>query len=77
MTVGSLIEIGNRQHVIVDKFWVGFADENARDVQREYYYEIFSMDDSNGKRKRAITVQDFAEGVEKGNIRLLSAAREP
>ena len=70
---GTLVLIGDIKHVIINKFWVGFEMLDS-DLQKEYYYETFSMGDENGKRRTAIACTDFNAGVEKGNIRILSPA---
>ncbi len=72
MSVGTLIQIGNIRHIIVDKFWVGFTKPKC-DLTKEYYYEIFSMGKGSGKKRHAINFRDFAESVEKGYIKILSA----
>jgi len=38
MAIGSLIQIGSEKHVIIGKFWVGFAPSSENDLQKEYYY---------------------------------------
>mgnify|MGYP003965950033 CR=1 FL=1 len=75
--IGSLVMIGHNMHVVVDKFWVGFTEHRHDDMQREYYYEIFSMGNRNGKKRHTINVRDFTESLESGNIEILSPSDEP
>ena len=75
MIIGTLIQIGNTKHVIIDKFWVGFETPD-NDLQKEHYYETFSMGISCDKRRTAIACRDFKTGMEEGNIKILSSARE-
>lgn len=74
MNIGTLVLIGTTKHVIIDKFWVGFGYES--NLQKEYYYETFSMGDEGSKRRTAITCTDFKAGMAEGKIRILSPARE-
>lgn len=74
MPKGSLILIGGNKHIILDKFWVGFQKPNKEEVTKDYYYEIFSMDERVSKRRSAISCTDFEAGISAGNIRILSAA---
>lgn len=73
MAIGSLIQIGDIKHVIIDKFWVGFETPD-NDLQKEHYYETFSMGDADGQRRTAIACTDFQAGMAEGSIKLLSAA---
>jgi len=75
--IGSLLQIGQGMHLVVNKFWVGFKEHAHNDIQKEYYYEIFSMGNKNGKKRHAINLRDFAESVEKGTIKILSVPDEP
>ena len=75
--VGSLVQIGEKKHVIISKFWVGFGALMNDNLQREYYYETFSMGDGDGKRRTAIACEDFAQGMASGNIKILSRSRKP
>lgn len=75
MTIGTLIEIGGDKHVIIDKFWVGYEPLHS-DLQREYYYETFSMASNCNRKRTAIACDDFKAGMEEGNIKILSATRE-
>ena len=75
MTIGTLVLIGNTKHVIIDKFWVGFGMLD-KDLQKEHYYETFSMGDEDVKRRTAIACTDFKAGMAEGKIRILSPARE-
>lgn len=75
MTIGTLIEIGGDKHVIIDKFWVGYEPLES-DLQREYYYETFSMASNCNRKRTAIACDDFKAGMEEGNIKILSATRE-
>jgi|TARA_R110002167_G_scaffold113483_1_gene286524 hypothetical protein len=68
--------MGNSKHIIIDVFWVGFAKQSV-DMQKEYYYEIFSMGNKNDKKRHAISIRDFTESLEKGNITILSSAPQP
>ncbi len=45
-------------------------------MQKEYYYEIFSMGNTDGKKRHTINVRDFSESIEEGNIQILSAPRK-
>ena len=74
--IGSLLQIERGMHIVVNKFWVGFREQTHNDMQREYYYEIFSMGDKNGKKRHAINIRDFAESIEKGTIKILSIPDE-
>ena len=74
--IGSLVMIGHNMHVVVDKFWVGFTEHKHNDMQKEYYYEIFSMGNKNGKKRRAIHIRDFAESIKEGTIKILSMPDE-
>ena len=75
--IGSLLRIGSDMHVVVDRFWVGFKEQKRTNIQKEYYYEIFSMGGKNGKKRHAINFRDFAESIEKGHIKVLSSPNEP
>jgi hypothetical protein len=74
MAIGSLIQIGSEKHVIIGKFWVGFAPSSENDLQKEYYYETFSMAINCHKRRSAIACNDFTAAMAQGNIKILSAA---
>ncbi len=74
--IGSLIQMDRSMHVVVDKFWVGFTEHTHDDMQKEYYYEIFSMGNRNGKKRHTINVRDFTESLEEGNIKILSTSDE-
>ena len=73
MLIGSLIQIGNTKHVIIDKFWVGF-ETPENDLHKEHYYETFSMGEPHSQRRTAIACRDFKTGMEEGNIKILSSA---
>ena len=73
MKVGTLVLIGDTQHIIVDKFCVGFQMLDS-DLKKEYYYETFSMGDSATKRRTAIACEDFKAGMDEGKISILSSA---
>lgn len=73
MMIGSLVQIGDKRHVIINRFWVGFGMLDC-DLQREYYYETFSMGGIDGKRRTAIACADFSAGMAEGNIKILSPA---
>lgn len=75
--IGSLLQIEQGMHIVIDKFWIGFKEHMHRDMQKEYYYEIFSMGDKNGKKRHAINLRDFAESIEKGTIKILSTSDKP
>ena len=72
LNVGTLVIIGSIKHVILDKFWVGFEMPD-NDLQKEHYYETFSMGNKDGKRRTAIACTDFKAGLAEGTIRILSA----
>ena len=74
--IGSLLQIERSIHIVVDKFWVGFREHRHNDIQREYYYETFSMGDKNGKKRHAIHIRDFAESIKEGTIKILSIPDE-
>ena len=73
MKVGTLILIGDTQHIIVDKFCVGFQMLDS-DLKKEYYYETYSLGNRHGKRRSAIARTDFEAGMAEGEIRILSTA---
>jgi len=73
--IGALIEIGGDRHVIIDKFWVGYEMFEC-DLQKEYYYETFSMASNCNRKRTAIACDDFKAGLEEGNIKILSRPRE-
>jgi hypothetical protein len=68
--------MGNTKHIIIDIFWVGF-EPRTHDMQKEYYYEIFSMGNKNDKKRHAINIRDFEESLESGNITILSSPEQP
>lgn len=70
--VGALFQMGGTKHIIIDVFWVGITPQTL-DMQKEYYYEIFSMGSKNDKKRHAINIRDFTEGLEAGNITVLSS----
>ena len=70
--VGSLLQMGSTKHIIIDVFWVGFEPQ-TRDMQKEYYYEIFSMGNKNDKKRHAINIRDFEESLASGHITILSS----
>jgi hypothetical protein len=74
--IGSLLQIERGMHIVVNKFWVGFREHKHNDMQREYYYEIFSMGNKNGKKRHAIHIRDFAESIKEGTIKILSMPDE-
>tara|TARA_B100000073_G_C23582053_1_gene512658 strand:+ start:40 stop:261 length:222 start_codon:yes stop_codon:yes gene_type:complete len=73
MKIGTLVLIGDTQHIIVDKFCVGFQMLDS-DLQKEYYYETISMGNGSNKRRSAIARTDFETGMAEGEIRILSTA---
>ena len=73
--IGALIKIGERTHIIIDKFPVGFVPA-GQNMQKEYYYETYSMGSSNGKRRSSIHVQAFEEALELGKIQVLAYPRK-
>ena len=73
MKIGTLVMIGDTQHVIVDKFCVGFQMLDS-DLKKEYYYETFSLGTGHSKRRSTIARTDFESGLEEGKIRILSTA---
>jgi len=76
VNIGTLVQIGEDRHVIIDKFWVGYERLEC-DLQKEYYYETFSMASNCNRKRSAITCDDFKAGMAEGNIKILSCAQQP
>ena len=77
--IGALIKIGEHKQcllaIIIDKFPVGFSPA-GQNMEKEYYYETYSMGDSNGKRRNSIHVQGLDEAGKLGKIQVIAYPRK-